>query len=83
MIFKVFSVFDSKAAYYSRPFFAKTTGEAIRLFEDSVRDKDSLFSKHPLDFTLFELGIFDDSNGLFDSLAVPNPLGTGNDFLVE
>lgn len=81
MILKVFSVYDVKAEAYLQPFFMTSKGQAVRGFTDLLNDGQSQFSKHPGDFTLFELGSFDDSNGFFTSNTVPIPIGCGNEFL--
>lgn len=43
---------------------------AIRNFENAVRQPASLLASHPNDFSLFKLGIYDDTNG---SLAPVEP----------
>lgn len=62
---KVFAVFDGAVSAFERPFFARSSAEAIRSFEDAVTDPNSPFSKHPVDFALFCLGDFDDVGGVF------------------
>ncbi len=69
---RVFSVYDSKTEAYMRPFYALTVGEAVRIFVDAVGDKTSMFSRHPGDFTLFEIGKFDDAVGTLDSVPPVN-----------
>ena len=75
MLHKVFTVFDSKIGSYCAPFFLKARGEAIRSFVDTAQGKDSLISSHPEDFTLFELGEFDDLNATF--VLHPTPISLG------
>jgi len=58
---KMFSVFDVKAMCYLPPFCLPETGMALRVFGDCVNSSDHQFGKHPGDYTLFELGSFDDS----------------------
>lgn len=79
MTLKVFSIFDIKAGAYLQPFFMATTGQALRAFTDSVNDKQSQFHKHPGDYTLFELGSYDDSVGKFKNLDALKPLGTAQE----
>lgn len=76
MITKVFSVYDAAAAAYLSPLFFQTSGMAIRAFRAAVDDPSHLFHKHAADYTLFELGTFDDSNAHFLSLHTPHSLGT-------
>jgi hypothetical protein len=61
---KLFSVYDSKIESYDKPFMAKTRGEAIRGFRDFVNEKDNMVSRHPEDYTLFEIGEYDEEKGL-------------------
>lgn len=65
MISKVFVIYDSKAEAYLPPFFMKSKGEAIRAVTAVANDGSSNFSKYAADFTLFELGTFDDADGEF------------------
>ena len=60
MIHKIFTVYDSKAELFMQPFFMPTTGQALRSFEDTCNDPSTLFAKHPADFTLFEIGSYED-----------------------
>lgn len=82
MIFKIFSVFDEKAAAYLPPFYLPTTPMAVRSFADCVNDPGHAFGKHPQDFTLFELGSFDDSSAEFRELD-KHPLHNGLEVIVS
>lgn len=64
---RVYTLFDSKTEAYIPPFYAKAKGDAIRQITQVVNDKNSKqdFAKYPEDFTLFEIGVFDDSIGRF------------------
>ncbi len=63
MELRVFAVFDSKCAAYMQPFYFPNTGQALRAFQDLANDPTSMIAKHPLDFTLFSLGTYDDVTG--------------------
>lgn len=67
----IFSIFDKKAVAYLSPFYFPQKGQALRAFEDSVNDPQSVFNKHPEDYALFELGTFDDMSGIITSKNVP------------
>lgn len=54
-----FAIFDVKAGVYSPPFFARSAAEGTRLFWDLVNDPQTPFQKHPDDYRLFKIGIFD------------------------
>lgn len=59
---RIFTVHDSKADAYLPPFYMRTKGEAIRAFETTVKDTNSQFNKYPADYTLVELGEFDEQS---------------------
>lgn len=71
---KFYSVYDSKANAFMEPWLARTAGLAMRQFEDSVNDGRSIVCTHPEDFTLFELGEFDQAKGALVSYATPKSL---------
>lgn len=79
MILKLFSVFDSKVEAYMQPFFMASRGAAIRAFIDTASDSNSMICKHPGDYTLFELGSFDDSCAKFDLYSSNVNLGNALD----
>lgn len=80
MILQVYSVYDAKAEAFMTPFYMQAKGQAIRAFTDTVNDDSHAFSKHPQDYTLFEIGSWDDSNGSLISLDTPVSLGLGIEF---
>lgn len=80
MIMKVFTVYDSKAECYLQPFFMQTKGQAIRAFSELASDEKHNFGKYPADFTLFELGMFDDAKAEFTSYNTPVSLGLALEF---
>lgn len=79
---KIFTVFDSKTGSYCSPFFLRSRGEAIRSFVDTAQGKDSLISSHPADFTLFELGDFDEGCAKFVAYETPVSLGIASELIV-
>lgn len=78
---KAFSIYDVKAEVYSPPFFLMTNGLAVRQFEQLANDLQTTIGQHPADFTLFEIGHFDDASGTLVNLQANNPLGAGIDFV--
>ena len=56
----LFTVYDEKAEIFLPPFFVPTIGLATRAFADCVNAPDHQFGKHPHDYSLFQLGHFDD-----------------------
>lgn len=75
MNLKVFSVYDSKTEAYMTPFFMRSKGEAIRGFADVVNDGQSTMCKYPHDYTLFEIGEWDDTTARLEPHATPISLG--------
>lgn len=80
MIFKVFAIFDSKVEAYLQPFLLKSKGEAIRAITALCDDPQHNFSKYASDFTLFDLGTWDDATAKFDLLITPYSLGVLQEF---
>lgn len=68
----VWSLFDSKTRVFSRPFHTLTKNEAHRTCMLTLADPSSLPSKCPEDFTLFDLGTYDDETGMFELLPAPS-----------
>lgn len=80
MVLKVFSLYDSKAEAYMQPFFMQGKGQAIRALSDLVADEKSQVSRHPEDFTLFEIGEYDDVRGTFTNCTTPKSLGVAIEY---
>ncbi len=59
----IYSIFDTASGLYSRPFFTQSDPEAMRSFEDISIDAEHPIGKHPEDYMLFRIGIFDDTKG--------------------
>lgn len=75
MLLKMFTVYDSKVKAYLPPMFLQSTGAAIRSFEAAVNHTDHDFNKYAPDFTLFEIGEFDDQTCKVQLFTTPIPLG--------
>lgn len=63
MILLTFSIYDEKAKAYIPPFFMHRQAQAIRVFTDCLKDENHQFSKNPGDYTLWQIGAFDDDIG--------------------
>lgn len=81
MIQKVFCIYDAKVEAFMSPFYAVARGAAIRSFIEVAGDKTHNIGKYPSDFTLFELGEYDDSNAKFTMKSSPYSLGTALELL--
>jgi hypothetical protein len=76
----VFAVFDSKAEVYGTPIFFGSRGLAIRSFDQECNREESQIFKYPGDFTLFQIGEYDQDTGLLTPLSSHTSLGTGVEF---
>ena len=71
----IYAVHDIKAEAYLQPFFAQTDGLAIRMFQAAANDQEHQFWKYAEDYTLFNIGVWDEKNGVLHS-STKEPLGT-------
>ena len=61
----VYCIYDEKAGAFLRPFFMPTMAAARRAVATLVNGEDDhIFKTNPSDFTLFEIGSYDDNDGL-------------------
>lgn len=67
MLYKAFSVYDNKAMMFNAPFFMPHVGMAIRALTDLVNDPSTSISRHPADYTLIEIGTYDDETGVLSA----------------
>lgn len=67
MIRMVFAVYDCKAESFGQPMFVANQAVMFRLMKDEVlrEGADNLVAKHPQDFSVYHLGSFEDSKGVF------------------
>lgn len=83
MLWKIYSIFDSKVGAYGRPFFDHSKGAVIRSVSEAVNDKTNVYGKYPADFTLFELGDFDEHTCEFSLYAAPVSVGVLLEFVTS
>lgn len=81
MLLQVFSIFDSAVMTWRSPIFTRAKGEILRSFVEAVNRPDTDFAKHPEDYTLFELGTWDDDKCLFSLLKTPIPIAKAIELL--
>ena len=80
----IYAIYDSASKAYMSPFFMHNNGLAIRAFSDQVNAKqENQISNHPEQFTLFKIGLYEDSTGNIEPENSPVPLGKGNEFKEE
>ena len=61
MKLNIYTIFDTASGAYMRPFFAQSDGQATRSFKDISLDASHEIGKHPEDYSLWRIGIFDDN----------------------
>lgn len=81
MIHYIVSIRDSAVKAYMRPFFVPSLGSAIRSFGDEVQRKDSDIAKHPTDYELYELGLFDDDDASVTMVDKPRLIARAIDYV--
>lgn len=63
----LYSLYDIKAEFYSKPFVSQNDDTAIRMIQNAFRDSqaaDSEYRQNPQDFRLKKIADWDDSIGL-------------------
>lgn len=60
MMLYAYSIYDRKTLAYFPPYFAPTDAAAVRSFSDLATDPQNNVGRHPLDFVLFRIGVYDD-----------------------
>ena len=71
MELQMFAVYDSAAEAFMTPFFTHNTGIAMRSFGDQVNNPETMFFRHPGDYSLFQLGSWEDQRSDFKPLSTP------------
>ncbi len=74
----IFTVYDEKADAYLPTFVMHSQPMARRTFADMVADeKTHAFGRHPEDYTLYEIGLFDDLAGAVEPYESKKCVCTG------
>lgn len=82
MKYFIVCVRDRALDCFGRPFPVPSLGVSIRAFTDMVSGGDGEMSKHPGDYDLYQLGVFDDVSGTFENLGAPLQLAIGKQVVV-
>ena len=80
MVIKIFSIQDKVTGIFSQPHFVAHKGQMLRMFSDEVNNPESMFSKHPADFSLYYLGEYDDNAGCIAPVAQPEFICCASEF---
>jgi len=71
MLNNLYAIYDTKGKMYNFPFPYHNDQMAIRAAIDLRNDPNTTPGRHPEDFTLFNLGTYDDGNAQFEILKSP------------
>lgn len=80
MKMKVFTVFDVKAQLHLQPFFEQSTETGIRAFKVVCQDSKTNFYMFPEDYSLIELGEWDQQQGFIKMHDRPMILAQAAEF---
>ena len=78
---KIFTIHDKKAEAHFPPFYMPNLSMAIRTFGDMVNNAESQISNHPEDYTLYELGEWEDNDATFTIHKEKISHGNGIEFV--
>lgn len=76
----IYSVYDSKTGVFGQPNFLINRGAALRAWQEAANDPQSNICKYPSDFTMFEIGYWEDETGTITMLDAKISLGTALEF---
>lgn len=76
----IYTVYDSKTGVYGQPNFMINRGAALRAWQEAANDPQSNIGKHPADFSMFEIGVWDDESGIITMHEAKINLGTALEF---
>lgn len=80
---KVFLLKDDKSSSYGPPFIDENRGKVIRGIQEELQKGQAVWAKHPQDFTLFEVGEFDQRDGTITMYETKKCVGLVQDFKIS
>jgi hypothetical protein len=77
----IVAVYDQASKSFGQPIFTPALGIALRSFTDEVNNnhEGNQMYNHPSDFTLFDIGMYDDNSAEFHIHPTPIKLITAMD----
>ena len=78
---QIYSIYDNVAGMWLDPFYATNKATAQRTFSDACNDERSQFNKHPDDYVLYHVGVWDDRKGTIEPNETNENEGKANDYL--
>lgn len=64
---KAYIIYDCKSESYSPPMLHLAVGDALRAFTQAANAQDNQIGLNPEDFSIFEIGEYDERTGIFTS----------------
>lgn len=80
MKLELFTIYDSKTHAYHQPLFFVNEDVAKRAFALGANDPASFLYQSPTDYSLFQLGVWDDDHATIEMLPAPHCLGSAASF---
>lgn len=73
----IVAVHDRALDAFLPPWTTPATGAAIRAFQDAINDPQSPMQKHPDDYDLYQLAVYNDGTGRITPLDEPKQIAIG------
>ncbi len=83
MKLSAFSVYDEKAECFGHPFFVSAVGIATRYLQEWAKNEKSVIARHPQDFTLYQVGYWDDAAATFDTISPAKFIAKATDSILD
>lgn len=80
MTLQAYSVYDSKAQVFAKPFFELNNGTALRAWSQAVNDPKTAFNEHPEDYSLHHIGEYSDETATLTPIR-PTNLGLAASYI--
>lgn len=77
LVLNVYAVYDLLGESYGQPYFTANDKTAVRMFSDACKDPETPVGRHPQDFALFRIGVWNSDSGSLAGTDVPVPVVTG------
>lgn len=74
MLTELYTIYDSKALIYNKPFHQQNEAVALRTASDLANDPNSECCKHAEDYVLFYLGTYDDQTTEMNLQTAPKSI---------
>ena len=79
-----FAIYDYKVEVFQSIFTVLNDVQAVRMFVDAAKDKDTVINRHPKDFALVRLGRVSTGTGkLYAEEPAPKFLGSAYSYLAD